>query len=254
MAQVQTTQTMRLPDWLSPGRPAGQLSITLGDRAVPLVIRRLPHARRLTLRLAPDGSEVRVSAPRAARSAEVVAFAHAHADWLTGQLARVPQRAALAPGGTVPFRGEQLAIVHAPRALRRPELDGAALRLGGTVESIAPRLRRWLESEARRLITQDLAEYTARAGLAYSAPLSLSSARRRWGSCSAQGNIRLNWRLVMAPDAVRRSVVAHEVAHLIHFDHSPQFHALLGSLFEGDLAAANRWLKREGQSLYAPFG
>lgn len=245
---------MRLPDWLTPGRSAAHLSITLGDRALPLVIRRLPHARRLTLRLAPDGSEVRVSAPRAARSAEVVAFAHAHADWLTGQLARVPQRATLAPGAAVPFRGEQLTIVHEPSALRRPQLDDGTLVLGGTAESIAPRLRRWLESEARRLMTHDLAEYTVRAGLTVTPPLSLSNARRRWGSCSARGNIRLNWRLIMAPDAVRRSVVAHEVAHLVHFDHSPQFHALLGDLFEGDLSAANRWLKREGQGLYAPFG
>ncbi len=245
---------MRLPDWLTPGRPAGELSITVGDRALPLVIRRLPHARRLTLRLAPDGSEVRVSAPRTARSAEVVAFAHAHAAWLTGQLAHLPDRAPLAPGGTVPFRGEQLTVVHEPSALRRPQLDDGALVLGGTAESIAPRLRRWLEGEARRLMTHDLAEYTARADLPATPPLSLSNARRRWGSCSARGNIRMNWRLVMAPDAVRRSVVAHEVAHLVHFDHSPQFHALLGTLFEGDLAGANRWLKREGQGLYAPFG
>lgn len=245
---------MRLPDWLTPGRPAGQLSITLGDRALPLVIRRLPHARRLTLRLAPDGSEVRVSAPRAARSAEVVAFAHAHAAWLTGQLARVPERSSVAAGGTVPFRGEHLTVIHEPRAPRRPQLGERTLRLGGTAESIAPRLRRWLEGEARRLMAQDLAEYSTRASLSAPPPLSLSSARRRWGSCSARGNIRMNWRLVMAPDAVRRSVVAHEVAHLIHFDHSPQFHRLLAELFEGDLAAANRWLKREGQALYAPFG
>jgi predicted metal-dependent hydrolase len=245
---------MRLPDWLAPGRPAGQLSITLGDRALPLVIRRLPHARRLTLRLAPDGSEVRVSAPRAARSAEVFAFAHAHAAWLTGQLARVPKRSTLAPGGTVQFRGEHLTILHEPRALRRPQPEEGMLRLGGTAESIAPRLRRWLEGEARRLMTQDVAEYCTRAELAVVPPLSLSSARRRWGSCSARGNIRLNWRLIMAPDFVRRSVAAHEVAHLVHFDHSPRFHALLDRLFEGDLATANRWLKREGQSLYIPFG
>ena len=58
----------------------------------------------------------------------------------------------------------------------------------------------------------------------------------------------------MAPDAVRRSVVAHEVAHLVHFDHSREFHALLARLFEGDVAEANRWLKAEGRSLYAWFG
>lgn len=245
---------MRLPDWLAPGRePAGDLSITLAGRALPLVIRRLPHARRLTLRLAPDGSEVRVSAPRTARSAEVAAFAHAHAAWLTGQLARVPERLAIAPGGTVPFRGTPLTVAHDPRAPRRPRLVDGTLRLGGTAEGLTPRLRRWLEGEARRLMTADLAEYAASATLP-APPLSLSNARRRWGSCSARGNIRLNWRLVMAPDAVRRSVVAHEVAHLVHFDHGPGFHAFLAGLFEGDLPAANAWLKREGQGLYAPFG
>jgi predicted metal-dependent hydrolase len=146
-----------------------------------------------------------------------------------------------------------MAISHEPTAPRRPVLDDGALVLGGTAESIAPRIRRWLDGEARRLMSQDLTEYCAKAGVP--APrLSLSNARRRWGSCSARGAIRINWRLVMAPDAVRRSVVAHEVAHLLHFDHSPQFHEALADLFEGDLAAANRWLKREGQGLYAPFG
>jgi predicted metal-dependent hydrolase len=245
---------MRLPDWLAPGRSArNDPRITLGERSLPLVIRRLPRARRLTLRLAPDGSEVRVSAPRAARSAEVLAFAHAHTAWLEGQLAKVPQRLAVGAGSTVSYRGERLVVVHEPTAPRRPAVVEGTLRLGGTAESLGPRLRRWLEGEARRLMTEDLADYCARAGLAQP-PLSLSNARRRWGSCSARGAIRMNWRLIMAPDAVRRSVVAHEVAHLVHFDHGPQFHALLGDLFEGDLAAANAWLKRAGPGLYVAFG
>lgn len=245
---------MRLPDWLTPGRSAREdPSITVGDRALPLVIRRLPRARRLTLRLAPDGSEVRVSAPRTARSAEVLAFAHAHVAWLEGQLAKVPQRLEVGPGSAVTYRGARLVVTHEPKAPRRPVVAEDTLRLGGTAESVAPRLRRWLEGEARRLMTADLADYCARAGLP-APPLSLSKARRRWGSCSARGAIRMNWRLVMAPDAVRRSVVAHEVAHLVHFHHGPRFHALLADLFEGDLAAANAWLKREGQSLYAAFG
>ena len=49
-------------------------------------------------------------------------------------------------------------------------------------------------------------------------------------------------------------MVAHEVAHIGHFDHGPAFHALLDSLFEGDIRAANGWLKAEGRSLYASFG
>ena len=66
--------------------------------------------------------------------------------------------------------------------------------------------------------------------------------------------MRINWRLVMAPDAVRRSVVAHEVAHLLHFDHGPAFKAALAAIYDGDLAASDRWLKAHGRTLYAAFG
>jgi predicted metal-dependent hydrolase len=100
---------------------------------------------------------------------------------------------------------------------------------------------------------EDLAEYCTRASRPL-APLSLSRAQRRWGSCSGKGDIRLNWRLVQAPDFVRRSVVAHEVAHLHHFNHSPAFHAVLRDIYDDDLDAANRWLRRHGRSLYATFG
>lgn len=58
----------------------------------------------------------------------------------------------------------------------------------------------------------------------------------------------------MAPDMVRRSVVAHEVAHLVHFDHSPAFHHCLKTTFEGSVHEANRWLKANGRTLYVPFG
>ena len=85
-------------------------------------------------------------------------------------------------------------------------------------------------------------------------PVGLSRAQKRWGSCSDKRRIRINWRLVQAPDFVRRSVVAHEVAHLVHFDHSPAFHALLGSIYEGDIAVADKWLKDKGRTLYASFG
>lgn len=239
-------------DWLK-RTSLERLTLTLAGRRLPVAIRRLGHARRMTLRLAPDGSEVRISMPRWGRTAEAMAFAQSRCDWLESQLLALPTAVAIAPGMVLPFRGGQLVLVHEATAPRRPARDGAVLRVGGPEEGLAPRVRRWLVQEARALIEAELADYCARAGV--DPPrLALSSARRRWGSCAADGTIRINWRLVMAPDHVRRSVVAHEVAHLLHFDHSPKFHARLGELFEGDLRVANRWLKREGRVLYALFG
>lgn len=239
-------------DWLL--RPADQpLTVEVAGRELPLVLRRLPHARRMTLRLAPDGSEARVTLPRWGRTAEALAFASSRADWLAGQLAALPRPVALSHGGTLPFTGEPYRLHHDPAYPRRVVLGDGEIRIGGPTESLAPRLQRWLEGEARRLASADLAHYCARAALP-APPLALSRAQRRWGSCARNGAIRINWRLVMAPPHVRRSVVAHEVAHLVHFDHSPRFYAFLAEIFEGDVSEADRWLRREGRSLYQPFG
>ncbi len=238
-------------DWLL--RKPADPSIALGGRSLPVAIRRHPTARRMTLRLAPDGSEVRCTLPRWGRTAEALDFVERRRDWLEAQLARIPASAPPAPGGTLLFRGEELVIAWDTQSKRRPALIGATLQLGGAEASLARRIRSWLEGEAKALIAADLADYCQAAGRSIPA-LRLSRARLRWGSCANDGTIRVNWRLIQAPDWVRRSVVAHEVAHLAHFDHSPAFHALLGELYEGDVKAANRWLKQHGRGLYAQFG
>jgi len=238
-------------DWLR--RQSQAPSVPLSGREVPLAIRRHPRATRLTMRLAPDGSEVRITLPRWGRTSDALVFAHKRIEWLEGQLAAVPRAEPPRPGGTVPYRGAPLAIDWQPGLPRKPALAEGRLCLGGPEETVPARVRRWLEGEALRLLATDLAHYCAAAGVA-EPNLRLSRAVRRWGSCSGKGCIRINWRLVQAPDAVRRSVVAHEVAHLVHFDHSSAFHAMLGGLFEGDLKAADGWLKRHGRGLYAPFG
>lgn len=239
-------------DWLRRD-PRAEPEIELCGRALPISIRRLERARRLTMRLAPDGSAVRISMPRWGRTEEALAFAEARRDWLETQLARIPEQSAAGDGTPLHFRGDPLVLRHDPAAPRRPLVDDGQLIVGGPLASLQARAMRWLQGEARALLEVDLAHYCTRAELPVS-PLALSSAQRRWGSCAADGAIRINWRLVMAPDTVRRSVVAHEVAHLIHFDHSPAFHHCLGQLFEGSIHEANRWLKANGRSLYVPFG
>lgn len=239
-------------DWLrrDPRRPP---VVELGGRILPIEVRRLAHARRLTLRLAPDGQAVRITIPRWTPTREAIEFVQSRTDWIERQLAALAPAQALVPGGGLTWRGVPLTLRHEPGGRRGVRVAGDSLLVGGAVESLAPRLRRWMQAEVRVLFLADLADYAPAAGVPVP-PLALTGAQRRWGSCSAGGTVRLNWRLGMAPDGVRRSVVAHEVAHLVHFDHSPRFHALLADLFEGDIAAANGWLKRHGRGLYAPLG
>ncbi|MFA7587324.1 MAG: YgjP-like metallopeptidase domain-containing protein, partial [Novosphingobium sp.] len=172
-------------DWLK-RRTDETPMLALGERQLPVVVRRLAHARRMTLRLAPDGSEVRISIPRWGHTAEALAFAESRRDWLARQLGAVPPQPVLAHGAQLPLRGIALTIAHDPRAPRTPAIVDETIRLGGPVESVPARVRRWLEREARTVLADDLAHYCARAGQRTPA-LSLSNARRRWGSCAADG-------------------------------------------------------------------
>lgn len=237
-------------EWLRDWKAEPQIEIA--GRVLPIELRRHATARRLTLRLAPDGSAVKITLPRWCASKEAIAFANARTEWLESQLAKVPEPRDPAAERALDYRGERIAIEWSAEAPRKPSLDGSRLILGGPEETLGKRLSRWLEQQALVLFEEDAAFYCARAGLP-PAPVRLTRARRRWGSCSSEGVLRLNWRLVQAPDHVRRSVVAHEVAHLVHFDHSPAFHALLDRIYDGEIAAANRWLSQRGRALYASF-
>ncbi|RVU04676.1 M48 family peptidase [Novosphingobium umbonatum] len=236
-------------DWLR-RKAQPEPTITLHGEPVPVVLRRLPQAKRLTLRLSPDGAEVRLTIPKWLPTAEALRFAHSRADWLAQQKARFAKPVEMGDGTALPFRGETVFITHRADAPRRIRLEGDRLIVGGPAEGLGPRVTRWLHAQAKECFAQDLAFYAARADLP-TPPLALSNAKARWGSCSSTGAVRLNWRLIMAPDTVRRAVVAHEVTHLIHFDHSPAFHACLARLFEGDVAATNLWLKQNGRGLYS---
>jgi predicted metal-dependent hydrolase len=97
-------------------------------------------------------------------------------------------------------------------------------------------------------MSRDVEEYAA-AGNVKAASISIGDAGSRWGSCSSQGKIRLSWRLILAPPAVRRYVVAHEVAHLVHLDHSARFKALEARLYGPGLAEAKAALRRIGPRL-----
>src|SRR5204863_125476 len=97
--------------------------------------------------------------------------------------------------------------------------------------------------------SEETAEYAERAGVTVT-KVSIGDPRGRWGSCASSGQIRYSWRLLLAPSHVRRSTVAHEVAHRIHMNHSPAFHRVVAELYEGDPERARAWLRRNGAALH----
>ncbi len=112
------------------------------------------------------------------------------------------------------------------------------------------RVRDFLKAEARRQIVERAQAKAAIAGRKIRR-ISLRDTRSRWGSCASGGNLNFSWRLVLAPDGVLDYVVAHEVAHLVHMNHSPAFWQTVATLTDADVKAQRAWLRRHGNGLFA---
>lgn len=219
----------------------------IGD--IPVTLRVSARARRLRLRVDPRTRVVLLTMPRRASRKAALAWAGEHRAWLEATLAAMPEPAAIIPGSTIPWRGGTLRVDWARTNPRRVGIDGDRLIVGGAAESLEGRVLRWMKAQALALLASETEEFAAKAGVMASR-VSVGDPVSRWGSCASSGALRYSWRLVMAPDFVRRATVAHEVAHLVHMNHGPDFHALVATLLGTDPAPARAWLKREGAALH----
>ena len=111
-------------------------------------------------------------------------------------------------------------------------------------ESQKEALEKRYRSLARECITRRASYYAAQLGVTYSS-IRIAEQKTRWGSCSSRGTLSFHWRLILAPPAVMDYVVVHEVCHLIHMDHSPDFWAEVESLMP-DYKVYKTWLRKNG--------
>jgi predicted metal-dependent hydrolase len=206
-------------------------------------------ARAMRLRVDRRTGEVVLTIPRRASRRKALAWADGHRDWIEARLAEVAPPLPLAPGTELALYGRPHRIDWSPERPRTPRLEEGRLVAGGPLEGLEARLLRWLRRHALDTLAAETAEFAAKAGVAVSR-IGIGDPLSRWGSCSASGGIRYSWRLILAPDWVRRATVAHEVAHRVHMNHGPDFHLLVESLLESDPKPARSWLRRHGPSLH----
>jgi len=199
--------------------------------------------RRKTIGLVVGHEGLVVSAPRWVPWAEVEATLQEKARWVLRKLREQDERAQrLAAqrvdwrdGASLPFLGETVIIVLDPRtsgavlhsaADTLPGVPRLTLHLGlpqhAAAEQIRDVVQSWLQRQARRVFEERCAHFASQLGVRWTR-LSLSSAATRWGSASADGAIRLHWRLIHFALPTIDYVVAHELAHLRVMDHSPRF-------------------------------
>lgn len=165
-------------------------------------------------------------------------------------------------GCTLPFLGETVIVLLDPRhafggvgaelkSSRTEMLPGVnhlTLHVGlpqtATAEQIRDAVQAWLMRQAKRIFTERLDHFGPHLSVQWR-KLSLSNASTRWGSASADGSIRLNWRLIHFKQSVIDYVVVHELSHLRVMDHSPRFWDTVRAVVP-DYAELRGQLKDEG--------
>ena len=220
-----------------------------GLDGLPLTIRVNPRARRLRLKVDSRSRTLLLVVPPRISRRRALAWAAEHRDWAERALAALPAGTPIAPGATIPLEGRPHLIDWAADRPRRIESIDGRLLAGGPVEGLERRMLRWLKARALATLEAETQFYAARAGVMASR-VGVGDPVSRWGSCASSGAIRYSWRLILAPDFVRRATVAHEVAHLVHMNHGPAFHALVADLLGADPRPARAWLRCEGAGLH----
>ncbi|MDR3101261.1 MAG: M48 family metallopeptidase [Paraburkholderia sp.] len=214
---------------------------------------RLKRSSRKSIGFAIDGTGLTITAPRWVTITDIETAIAEKQRWIFAKLfewqTRAEQRALprveWGDGAELPYLGKPLRVRLGASVLA---FDEAARVLAlplpphADAQQIKDRVTGWLQSEATRIFGERLAVYATRLGVTFRS-YALSSAMTRWGSCSSEGRIRLNWRLIHFPLSVVDYVVAHELAHLREMNHSPRFWQTVESIFP-EFREARKQLKQ----------
>ena len=208
------------------------------------------RARRYILRVKPDGT-LRVTIPRGGSKAEAVAFLARHLGWVARERARNRQERTPARWG----HGSIVSVRGVSHFLEVREIAGVALaHYAGRVvrlraqDDARPDVERDLRALAAEQLIPRLQELAVEHGLAVRR-VSIRNQRSRWGSCSRNGSIALNFRLIQMPPEICDYVLIHELMHLKQQNHGPKFWALVERACPA-YRDAERWLRREGRGLF----
>ena len=232
IASVLTPATFRHPNAARETR--------LDDHVVGYALKRA-RRRSIGFIVGPEG--LSVNAPKWVALRDIELALQEKAGWILRKLHEQQDRARRLQaakvdwrdGTTIPVLGDTVIIVLDPRttgavlnthSAALPGVPHLMLHIGLPHTAMPAQIRdavqSWLQRQARRVFEERCQLFTQRLGVRYTR-LSLSSAQTRWGSASADGSIRLNWRLIHFALPTIDYVVAHELAHLRHMDHSPRF-------------------------------
>ncbi len=212
------------------------------------------RAKRLSLRVDQSSGVIKLTIPKWTMQWKIDRFLKANKNWIADKSALLLPKIQIKHGAYILFQGveHEIAIEHHTKRTTDIKCHDDTIIIKTSRADPTSNLKRWMIDECRRVIEPVATNKANRIGKTIS-KIDLRDTKSRWGSCSTDKRLMLSWRLIMAPPEILDYVVAHEVAHLKHMDHSNKFWDVCYDLTDGDADYARQWLKDNGNVLMQWF-
>lgn len=217
-------------------------------------IKEIIRSQRKTLSLEiNDAAELILRAPRRATEKSIQQFIDSKQDWITKNLPRAKAHIASIPkrefknGELLPYLGANYSLEIILNASSPLMFHSKFYLAKEYLDKAKPTFERWYRHQAYAVINQRMHHFSQQMQLQF-VSLKLNAAKTRWGSCSSDGRLNFNWRLVMAPMAVLDYVIVHELSHLKYMNHSTRFWHFVEKFYP-NYAEQIGWLKQHGHTL-----
>ena len=207
-----------------------------------------PKAKRLTLRIDAKERLPILTIPSRCSAKRAVEFVEMHRAWLEENLQKIPAVKHFENGEKISLMGKEYTINHCPQKRCGVMIEEDNIVVSGSKEFLHRRICDFIKKKAQEQLLKKSQTLANKIGCHVN-HVSIKDTKSRWGSCSSLENINYNWRICLAPKYVINYLVAHEVSHLLHQDHSREFWQCVKKLCP-DAAKGRLWLKNYGKELY----
>ena len=186
--------------------------------------------RRKTISISVDAQGVTLTAPEEADLSHLQKLVYGRGPWIIRKQNNLKEFDQAAPAERRFISGEEIRYLGRQYRLRRV-LHTQKVRLYGrflevpdleSVSLLHSLIVEWFCNCAEERLPERVQLYSRRLGVSMP-PIVVCDQQSRWGSCNSKGELRFNWRIMMAPMSLVDYVVAHELCHLEHLDHSSSF-------------------------------
>lgn len=212
-------------------------NLVLGNTNFSLAIKRSQRRRRTVALVVEAPDQLSICVPQNTQFITIEKILKRRARWIfrkaadIAEFVRFKTKKEKLNGSSIYYLGRhyRLRFTDKEDIQQKCKLNGSWLEINSSSATYLNIIINWYKLQAKRIINQRALFWCEKFNVKFK-QLIISDQKKRWGSCSADNVIRINWRIITATLFQIDYVIAHELCHILHKDHSEKFWKLLGSI------------------------